>query len=99
MSNPPYIPRGELETLQKEVKSEPRLALDGGEDGLSFYRRIISDAPRFLVAGGLLAVEIGINQAAEVRKLFEQENFVEVTILKDLGGIERIVAGKKGLEV
>ena len=94
VSNPPYIPSGELESLQEEVKSEPSLALDGGEDGLEFYRRIISDAPRFLTAGGLLAVEIGINQASEIRKLFEQENFVEVTILKDLAGIERIVAGR-----
>lgn len=94
VSNPPYIPTSELETLQKEVKREPQKALDGGEDGLSFYRRIISDAPRFLADGGLLAVEIGINQASAVRKLFEQENFVDVTILKDLAGIERVVVGQ-----
>ncbi len=94
VSNPPYIPTLELKKLQIEVKLEPQLALDGGEDGLSFYRRIISDAPRFLVDGGLLAVEIGINQASAVRKLFEQENFVDVTILKDLSGIERIIAGR-----
>ena len=94
VSNPPYIPSGELETLQKEVKSEPRLALDGGEDGLNFYRQIISNAPRFLTAGGLLAVEIGINQESAVKKLFEQENFADVMILKDLAGIERIVAGR-----
>ena len=99
VSNPPYIPSGELETLQAEVKSEPRLALDGGEDGLNFYRRIISDVPRFLTAGGLLAVEVGINQASAVRKLFEASNFVEVMILKDLAGIERIVAGRKVLDV
>ena len=99
VSNPPYIPSGELKTLQKEVKSEPRLALDGGADGLEFYRRIISDAPRFLTAGGLLAVEVGINQASAVRKLFEQENFVDVEILKDLAGIDRIVSGRKVLEV
>lgn len=99
VSNPPYIPTRELETLQKEVKSEPQLALDGGEDGLSFYRRIISDAPRFLAEGGLLAVEIGINQASAVKKLFEAANFIDVEILKDLAGIERILAGRKVLEV
>ncbi len=94
VSNPPYIPTSELKTLQKEVKSEPQRALDGGADGLSFYRRIISDAPRFLVDGGLLAVEIGINQASSVKKLFEAANFSDITILKDLSGIDRVVAGE-----
>lgn len=94
VSNPPYIPTSEIETLQAEVKSEPRLALDGGEDGLSFYRQIISDAPRFLVDGGLLAVEIGINQSSVVKKLFEQEKFSDLIILKDLAGLERVVTGK-----
>lgn len=94
VSNPPYIPTGELETLQTEVKKEPRLALDGGADGLNFYRRIISDAPRFLIDGGLLAVEIGISQASAVKNLFEAANLAEVTILNDLAGIERVVAGK-----
>lgn len=94
VSNPPYIPSGELETLQAEVKSEPRLALDGGQDGLNFYRRIISDAPRFLTTGGLLAVEVGINQAAAVKALMTAANFIDVEIFKDLAGLERIVAGK-----
>lgn len=94
VSNPPYIPSGELETLQAEVKSEPRLALDGGQDGLNFYRRIISDAPRFLTTGGLLAVEVGINQAAAVKVLMTSAHFIDVEIFKDLAGLERIVAGK-----
>lgn len=94
ISNPPYIPTRELETLQAEVRREPRLALDGGEDGLNFYRRIISDAPKFLIGGGALAVEVGINQAAAVKALFVQNNFVDVEIIKDLAGIERVVAGK-----
>ena len=94
VSNPPYIPTGELETLQSEVKKEPRLALDGGQDGLSFYRRIISSAPRFLVSGGLLAVEIGINQASAVKTLMKASNFVSVEIFKDLAGIERVVVGR-----
>lgn len=95
VSNPPYIPTKELETLQKEVKREPRLALDGGEDGLNFYRRIISESPRFLADDGLLAVEIGINQASAVKNLFEAANFFDVEIFKDLAWLERVVAGKK----
>ncbi|MBR0260536.1 MAG: peptide chain release factor N(5)-glutamine methyltransferase [Selenomonadaceae bacterium] len=94
VSNPPYIPTSELETLQSEVKREPRLALDGGADGLNFYRRIISGAPKFLVDGGLLAVEVGINQAAAVKTLMERENFIDVEIFKDLAEIERVVIGR-----
>ncbi len=97
VSNPPYIPTTALETLQSEVKKEPRIALDGGEDGLNFYRRIVSEAPKFLVDGGLLAVEVGINQAAAVKTLFAENNFVDVEIVKDLAGIERVVAGRKFL--
>ena len=93
VSNPPYIPTNDLKTLQSEVKREPRLALDGGADGLNFYRRIISDAPRFLVKGGLLAVEIGINQAQAVKTLAEAAGFVDIQIFKDLAGIERVVTG------
>lgn len=94
VSNPPYIPTKDLISLQAEVQREPQLALDGGEDGLNFYRRIISDAPQFLVDGGVLAVEIGINQASPVKKLFEAANFIDIEIFKDLAGIERVVIGK-----
>ena len=94
VSNPPYIPTNDLKTLQTEVKREPQLALDGGADGLNFYRRIISDAPRFLASGGLLAVEVGINQASAVKTLAEAANFVDVKIFKDLAGIDRVVAAK-----
>ena len=95
VSNPPYIPTCDLKTLQTEVQREPKLALDGGEDGLNFYRRIISDAPQFLSENGVLAVEIGINQASAVKKLFEAANFVDIEIFKDLAGLERVVIGKK----
>lgn len=95
VSNPPYIPTCELETLQAEVQREPLIALDGGEDGLNFYRRIISAAPQFLSENGILAVEIGINQALEVKKMFEAANFGDVTIFKDLAGIERVIASNK----
>ena len=92
ISNPPYIPTGELDSLQAEVRREPRLALDGGEDGLNFYRRIISGAPKFLSARGVLAFEVGINQSAVVKNLMAA-NFADVEIFKDLAGIERVVAG------
>ncbi len=91
ISNPPYIPTSDLATLQDEVKREPNIALDGGDDGLNFYRRIVDAAPNFLCTGGFLAVEIGINQAHDVKNLFEK-NFTDIKILKDLAGIERVVA-------
>ena len=90
ISNPPYIPTSDLSTLQDEVKREPKLALDGGIDGLNFYRKIADDAPNFLYSGGFLAVEIGINQADDVKNLFAK-NFVDVEIIRDLAGIERVV--------
>ena len=92
VSNPPYIPTGDLETLQAEVMREPRIALDGGTDGLNFYRQIINDAPKFLVAGGLLAVEVGINQADAVKNLLNVNgNFDKLKTLRDLSNIERVV--------
>ena len=95
ISNPPYIPTVDIENLQAEVRTEPIIALDGGADGLNFYRRIISDAPRFLIDGGLLAVEIGINQAAAVKNFFAAANFIDVMIFNDLAGLERVVIGMK----
>ena len=92
ISNPPYIPTKILSTLQDEVQREPEIALDGGVDGLNFYRRIVDDAPNFLFNGGFLAVEIGINQAADVKNIFSK-NFTEIEIIRDLAGIERVVAG------
>lgn len=92
ISNPPYIPTGDLENLQAEVKCEPIHALDGGMDGLNFYREIVSKAPNFLSGGGLLAVEVGINQATAVKNLIERNgNFYDAKILKDLAGIDRVV--------
>lgn len=93
VSNPPYIPTNDIKNLQSEVKNEPKLALDGGIDGLNFYRRIISDSPNFLTAGGLLAVEIGINQAEIVKNLIAADkNFTAAEIFRDLSGIERVIA-------
>ncbi|MBQ6975993.1 MAG: peptide chain release factor N(5)-glutamine methyltransferase [Selenomonadaceae bacterium] len=92
ISNPPYIPNAEIKNLQAEVQREPEIALDGGVDGLDFYRRIVDDAPNFLFDGGFLAVEIGINQAADVKKFF-QKNFTDVEIIRDLANIERVIIG------
>lgn len=96
VSNPPYIPTGDLSSLQAEVTREPRLALDGGTDGLKFYRRIIFDAPKFLSTGGLLAVEVGLNQSAAVKNLLAADGrFAPAETWRDLSGIERVVAATK----
>ncbi len=93
-SNPPYIPSGEIETLAPDVRDfEPKMALDGGPDGLAFYRRLVEAAPRFLVPGGVLAVEVGFGQAPDVASLFGERGFTEIERTKDYAGIERVVSG------
>ena len=88
--NPPYIKRGDLETLQKEVRDfEPMTALDGGEDGLDFYRRLAKDAPKKLKKGGLLLLECGQGQAQEIVKLLKKFEYAMVS--RDLEGVERYV--------
>ena len=87
--NPPYIQSADLKSLQKEVQYEPKLALDGGEDGLEFYRRLAVEAPKHLVRGGTLIMECGAGQAQEIVKLFSKFDYTMVT--RDLEGIERIV--------
>ncbi len=87
-ANPPYIPTDELAGLQKEVLHEPALALDGGEDGLEFYRRIAAEWQEHLLPGGALLMEVGIGQAEEVAALFCGS---PVKILKDLCGVDRVV--------
>ncbi len=94
VSNPPYIETAVIGTLQTEVKDyEPLSALDGGEDGLTFYRRITEIAPKMLKKGGLLAFEIGYNQGENVKKLMEK-NFKDIRIIKDLCGNDRVVSGR-----
>lgn len=93
LSNPPYIPKRVIEGLEPEVRGyEPMSALDGGADGLDFYRRLLSSAGNFLADGGFLAVEIGIDQAEALRQM-AQRNLIwkRVEVLKDLAGIERCV--------
>ena len=94
VSNPPYIATEVCETLMSEVKDfEPRMALDGGEDGLYFYRRIIKESPVYLNRGGMLFFEIGFDQAVAVSNLMEQEGFKEVSVLQDFAGLDRVVYG------
>jgi len=93
VSNPPYIPSGEIPFLQREVRDhEPKGALDGGMDGLNFYREIILRSKSLLAQGGLLAFETGYNQAHVVKELMAKESF-DVSIHNDLSGIPRVVAG------
>ena len=92
-SNPPYVSSEDWESLEPEVKCEPPLALDGGKDGLDFYRRVLGEL-NCLKPGGSLWVEVGAGQAGRVRTLFEEAGFNETQIFKDLNGIERVVAGK-----
>lgn len=89
-ANPPYVPTAEIDTLQREVKDfEPRLALDGGKDGLDFYRRIAEKINRYLVHGGMLIVECGENQARDILQLFKKCDYA--MIVKDLEGKERFL--------
>ena len=95
VSNPPYIPTADLAGLEPEVRDfEPRAALDGGADGLDFYRQIIYQAPKYLTAKGWLLVEIGIGQWAEVKELFASAGFSAIFAANDPGGIERVVGGQ-----
>lgn len=94
VSNPPYIETEVIQGLQTEVKDyEPVLALDGGSDGLIFYRRICKIAPLMLNCRGRLAFEIGYNQGCEVMRLMEENGFSNVEIVKDLCGNDRVVSG------
>jgi release factor glutamine methyltransferase len=93
-SNPPYIESAAIEGLSPEVRDhDPRLALDGGKDGLDPYRVILGGARQWLRFGGALATEIGSTQAADVRALFVESGFADVDVEKDLAGLDRVVVG------
>lgn len=94
--NPPYIPSADIAGLDADVRDfEPRLALDGGVDGLRVTRRFVAEAGRYLTPGGLLALEGGFDQAPAVAELFAAHGFTDITRNKDLAGIERVVSGRK----
>lgn len=97
VSNPPYITTADLAGLQPEVRDhEPRLALDGGPDGLAAYRSIIAQATEYLLPGGRLLFEVGAGQAADVGALLAQAGFADIITATDPGGIERAVGGRHG---
>lgn len=94
VSNPPYIPTGVIPTLMEEVRDhEPVSALDGREDGLYFYRKIVEKAGEYLYPGGMLFFEIGYDQAEKVSSLMQEAGYQEVTVCKDLAGLDRVVYG------
>lgn len=93
VNNPPYIPSADCLTLQEEVRREPLMALDGGADGLNFYRRIASDAPKFLRPGGVLLLEVGFDQAEAVMALLA--DFADVQAHEDYQHIPRMIEARK----
>ncbi|MCM1057515.1 MAG: peptide chain release factor N(5)-glutamine methyltransferase [Firmicutes bacterium] len=99
VSNPPYIESDVVDTLMPEVRdNEPRLALDGSEDGLLFYRRILEECPRYLQGGGMLFFEIGYDQGEAVSRLMEQAGFLQVMLINDYAGMDRVVCGTRRFE-
>lgn len=97
ISNPPYIKRDEIGNLQPEITDwEPGEALDGGEDGLDYYRMLIPEARNYLNENGYLVLEIGIGQSDEVKWMAEEAGFQDIIVISDYSGIERILIAKKG---
>ncbi|MEJ8553982.1 peptide chain release factor N(5)-glutamine methyltransferase [Tepidibacter sp. Z1-5] len=96
VSNPPYIRKADIEGLEVDVKNyEPSLALDGGEDGLDFYKKITEDSIRFIKDNGILGYEVGYDQAEDVKKIMIQNGYGDIRILEDLASIQRVVIGTK----
>lgn len=95
ISNPPYIRSDVVDTLMEEVRDhEPRIALDGGEDGLDFYRRLLEGAKTHLIPGGMILFEIGFDQGFAVSTLMEEYGYKDVTVVRDLSGNDRVVRGR-----
>jgi release factor glutamine methyltransferase len=98
VSNPPYIPTKEIEKLSQEVKKEPRIALDGGSNGLDIIKKIVAGAPGFLEPDGFLFLEADPRQMKEINKILEQANFCDIQIYQDLSGRQRVIGGRKSPE-
>ncbi|MEG6567104.1 peptide chain release factor N(5)-glutamine methyltransferase [Thermoanaerobacterium saccharolyticum] len=94
VSNPPYIRSGDIDKLQEEVKKEPKIALDGGEDGLLFYRNIVKESKGYIKSGGIIAFEVGYDEAFDVSQILLDGGYGNIEIAKDLQGIDRVVLGK-----
>lgn len=96
ISNPPYIRRDEITTLQREVKEyEPLEALDGGPDGLDFYRRILGQAPKHLGKNGIIVLEMGLDQSRDIEEIAVKAGFSGIEVIKDYAGIKRIFVGRR----
>ena len=96
ITNPPYVPSSDIENLQPELSYEPQIALDGGTNGLDFYRKIIKESPKFLEENGILIMEIGFRQHEPIKNILKkQEKFEILDIIKDYQGIERIIITQK----
>jgi release factor glutamine methyltransferase len=96
VSNPPYIPTDEINRLQVEISYEPRQALDGGSDGLDFYRRIILEAHQYLKDKGLLILEMGFGQHKRIENIFyKSAKFEIIDVIKDLSNIKRVIVAQK----
>ena len=96
VANLPYIPSADIDGLAADVRSEPRLALDGGADGLALMRRLVAAAPELLQPAGCLALEVGADQAGAVEELLRGAGLGDIRCRRDLAGIERVVSGVKG---
>ena len=97
VSNPPYIPKKDIEELMTEVRDfEPMNALDGGEDGLDFYRAIVEQGRNWLREGGWLFFEIGYDQGEALLSLLQESGYTETEIRQDLAGLDRVAIGRKG---
>jgi release factor glutamine methyltransferase len=97
VANPPYIAEPELASLPLDIRAfEPHVALTGGEDGLDVTRRIVAESPRYLTAGGVLAVEMGTGQTDRVKQLFAEAGFSAILVDKDYGGHDRVMSGVAG---
>lgn len=95
VSNPPYIETETIKNLSQEVQNEPRIALDGGADGLKFYREIAENSKKFLEENGFLALEIGYNQKEKVEEILKKNEFRNIYTRKDLAGINRVIVAQK----
>jgi len=95
LSNPPYIQSEVIETLDEEVKNyDPRIALDGGADGLVFYRRIVDDSLRYIKASGSLMMEIGYDEATQVREIMAGRGYADLKVVKDYSKLDRVITGR-----
>ena len=97
VSNPPYIETSHINTLQREIRLfEPGIALDGGDDGMRFYRKLADDGRRCLKTGGTIILEAGFGQSDAILKLLSDSGFIKLHCMRDLSGIERVVIGELG---